>query len=99
MITCEEQGWTLQDECPTESYLLDAGIYSFFLGTVNVLFPFQNVGQNLTKPLFQEIQLDFCFFPLPGEDPLLPEGNFLFGSSKVSLERFAFLNLDIFEKN
>lgn len=27
VITCEEQGWTLQDECPTESYLLDAGIY------------------------------------------------------------------------
>lgn len=22
VITCEEQGWTLQDECPTESYLL-----------------------------------------------------------------------------
>ena len=57
MITCEEQGWTLQDECPTESYLLDAGNYLWdFQGLVesflvNVLFSLPKCWTQFDKSL------------------------------------------------
>ena len=59
VITCEEQGWTLQDECPTESYLLDAGIYLWdFQGLVesflvNVLFSLPKGWTQFDKSLIR----------------------------------------------
>eukprot|EP00435_Cladocopium_sp_Y103_P067875 s402_g30.t1 len=78
VITCEEQGWTLQDECPTESYLLDAGIQA--LVSFLSWFFFPNAGQSLTKPsdyrfllvsLFPDLKSVKSIFAYPREDPLL----------------------------